>query len=62
MIMDSQAPRVGHKKSRLGCAQCKKRHVKVGDWRVDYICGAKANARIRSVMNTSRAPTAYGTE
>jgi len=28
MIMDSQAPRVGHKKSRLGCAQCKKRHVK----------------------------------
>ena len=25
----SRAPRVGHKKSRKGCAQCKKRHVKV---------------------------------
>ena len=26
----SRAPRVGHKKSRKGCAQCKRRHVKVG--------------------------------
>jgi hypothetical protein len=25
----SRAPRVGHKKSRKGCAQCKRRHVKV---------------------------------
>lgn len=24
-----RAPRVGHKKSRKGCAQCKRRHVKV---------------------------------
>ena len=27
--MESRAPRVGHKKSRNGCAQCKRRHVKV---------------------------------
>lgn len=26
---ESRAPRVGHKKSRKGCAQCKRRHVKV---------------------------------
>ena len=33
LTMDSsnvnRAPRVGHKKSRKGCAQCKRRHVKV---------------------------------
>lgn len=28
-VMESRAPRVGHKKSRKGCAQCKRRHVKV---------------------------------
>ncbi|WPH00739.1 Hypothetical protein R9X50_00356900 [Acrodontium crateriforme] len=27
----SRAPRVGHKKSRKGCAQCKKRHVKCNE-------------------------------
>ncbi|KAK5116650.1 hypothetical protein LTR62_007324 [Meristemomyces frigidus] len=26
--MDHRAPRIGHKKSRKGCAQCKRRHVK----------------------------------
>lgn len=30
MDVEQRVPRVGHKKSRLGCAQCKKRHVKVG--------------------------------
>lgn len=28
-VMEIRAPRVGHKKSRKGCAQCKRRHVKV---------------------------------
>lgn len=28
-VMENRAPRVGHKKSRKGCAQCKRRHVKV---------------------------------
>lgn len=27
-MLDSRPPRVGHKKSRKGCAQCKRRHVK----------------------------------
>ncbi|KAF2166834.1 hypothetical protein M409DRAFT_66395 [Zasmidium cellare ATCC 36951] len=29
--MESRAPRVGHKKSRKGCAQCKRRHVKCNE-------------------------------
>lgn len=31
VVMESRAPRIGHKKSRKGCAQCKRRHVKCNE-------------------------------
>ncbi|EME44673.1 hypothetical protein DOTSEDRAFT_72207 [Dothistroma septosporum NZE10] len=31
IVMESRAPRIGHKKSRKGCAQCKRRHVKCNE-------------------------------
>lgn len=41
-VMESRAPRVGHKKSRKGCAQCKRRHVKVRR-RISVLC-TRSNA------------------
>ena len=61
--MESRAPRVGHKKSRKGCAQCKRRHVKVcltaSQERVAE--NGWAN-RIRSVTRRSRVQIASDTE
>jgi len=61
----SRAPRVGHKKSRKGCAQCKRRHVKVGFIRGYYHF---RNGRIRltsirfrnSATRNHHVQTVYG--
>lgn len=61
----SRAPRVGHKKSRKGCAQCKRRHVKVrGSPRLNNHRKRRTMltaARFRSAMKKHRARTAYDT-
>lgn len=61
--MESRAPRVGHKKSRKGCAQCKRRHVKVclTSSQERVAAGWVAN-RVRSVMKRSPARIAFDTE
>ena len=63
----SRAPRVGHKKSRKGCAQCKRRHVKVGfhPWLYASTLPLRkgrvrlTSIRIRSVMKNPRARIAH---
>ena len=63
--MESRAPRVGHKKSRKGCAQCKRRHVKVGCFVLLLVEVALRNDvadRFRSAMKRNRAPIAPGME
>ena len=54
LIMESRAPRVGHKKSRKGCAQCKRRHVKVS---INTEVGKLVLSRIRSATKKHRART-----
>ena len=61
----SRAPRVGHKKSRKGCAQCKRRHVKVCFPPVLYISPQEpvilTRFRIRSATKKHRALIASDT-
>lgn len=63
-MMESRAPRVGHKKSRKGCAQCKRRHVKVcltssqeraagGMWRADRIRSVTRRSPVRIAFDTA---------
>lgn len=56
LTMESRAPRVGHKKSRNGCAQCKRRHVKVSS--AATTLDAKTDL-VRSAMKPDRAQTVF---
>ncbi|CAK4033092.1 hypothetical protein DOTSEDRAFT_72207 [Lecanosticta acicola] len=69
--MESRAPRVGHRKSRKGCAQCKRRHVKCNEQspcsncvRHGVLCSLaggpnvqREDAKSRSKSTTSNSPT-----
>lgn len=61
----SRAPRVGHKKSRKGCAQCKRRHVKVGSLSLLIYLIRQTDLRvffrIRSATKRHPARIAYDT-
>ena len=51
LVMESRAPRIGHKKSRQGCAQCKRRHVKVS---------SVLSSRLLPSCIVTTIPCAYG--